>query len=210
MSQQQTAGFAGFALDSNSLANSAVSAVRTTLGLLGVAAIVIGALILFAPARTAVAIAWLLGIYWIVAGVGYVAVGIFAKGVKAGTRVLDIILGVLMVIAGIIVVANPSESAIFLGLFLGIYLGVLWVVEGIITLVQSGDAPSRAWAIVFGIISVIAGIALFFSPLWGIEILFWWTGIALVILGIVQLVRAFQFGRGTTSTTGPADTYPVG
>lgn len=196
MSQQQTAGLAGFTLDSTKLADTAITWVRVALGVLGAAAVIIGVLMVFSPARTAVALAWLLGVYWIIAGIGYVAVGLLAKGTTTGARILDVVLGVLMVIAGITVVSSPSESAIILGLFLGIYIGVLWVIEGIITLVQSGDAPSRLWAVVFGIISVIAGVAMFSSPWWGIQVLFWWTGIGLIVLGVVQLVRAFQFGRG--------------
>jgi len=39
---------------------------------------------------------------------------------------------------------------------------------------------------------------LFFSPLWGIQVLFILTGIALIVLGVIQIVRAFQFGRGMT------------
>ena len=201
---QQTAGFAGLTIDSHDLTTSAITVVRIALGLLGAVSVVIGALILLSPAKTAVAIAWLLGLYWILAGVGYVAVGLVTKGMKTGARVLDIVLGVLMVVAGIIVVSSPTESAVFLGLFLGIYIGVLWVVEGVVTLVQSGDAPSRAWAIFFGIISVVAGVALFSSPWWGIQLLFWWTGIALVVLGVLQVVRAFQFGRGAAAPTADA------
>ena len=208
MSQQQTAGLAGFTLDSSKLANSAITWVRVALGLLGAAALVIGVLMVFAPAKTAVALAWLLGIYWIIAGIGYVAVGALAKGMTVGARVLDIVLGVLMVVAGITVVSSPTETAIILGLFLGIYIGVLWVVEGIVTLLQSGDAPSRLWAIVFGVISIVAGVALFSSPWWGIQVLFLWTGIGLIVLGIVQLVRAFQFGRGLVPAAPPAHAAP--
>ena len=208
MSQQQTAGIAGFTLDASKLANSAITWVRVALGLLGAAALVIGVLMVFAPAKTAVALAWLLGIYWIIAGIGYVAVGALAKGMTVGARVLDIVLGVLMVVAGITVVSSPTETAIILGLFLGIYIGVLWVVEGIVTLVQSGDAPSRLWAIVFGVISIVAGVALFSSPWWGIQVLFLWTGIGLIVLGIVQLVRAFQFGRGLVPAAPPAHARP--
>ena len=208
MSQQQTAGIAGFTLDASKLANSAITWVRVALGLLGAAALVIGVLMVFAPAKTAVALAWLLGIYWIIAGIGYVAVGALAKGMTVGARVLDIVLGVLMVVAGITVVSSPTETAIILGLFLGIYIGVLWVVEGIVTLLQSGDAPSRLWAIVFGVISIVAGVALFSSPWWGIQVLFLWTGIGLIVLGIVQLVRAFQFGRGLVPAAPPAHARP--
>lgn len=186
----------GFVLDGRQLTKSAVTAIRVAFGVGGLATLVIGLLMAFSPSRTASAMAWLLGVYWIIAGIVYVAIAIFAKGTRTGARVLDAILGVLMVVAGFIVTANPSDSAMVLGIFLGIYIGILWVIEGVVTLVQSGDAPSRAWAIFFGALSIVAGIALFTSPLWGIQLLFLLTAIALIALGIVQLIRAFTFGRG--------------
>lgn len=195
MTTEPTPTMTGFVLDGRQLTKSAVTAVRVAFGIGGIATLVIGLLMAFSPSRTASAMAWLLGAYWIIAGIVYVAIAIFAKGTKTSARVLDAVLGVVMVAAGIIVSSNPSDSAIVLGIFLGFYIGVLWVVEGVVTLVQSGDAPSRAWAIFFGALSIAAGIALFTSPLWGIQLLFLLTAIALIALGIVQLIRAFTFGR---------------
>ena len=192
---QETPVVTGFVLDSQQLTKSAVTAIRVALGIGGIATLVIGLLMAFSPTRTASAMAWLLGVYWIIAGVVYVAIALFAKGTKTGARVLDLVLGVLMLVAGVIVSSNPADSAMVLGVFLGFYIGVLWVVEGVVTLLQSGDAPSRAWALFFGLLSIVAGLALFTSPLWGIQLLFLLTAIALIALGIVQLIRAFTFGR---------------
>ncbi len=193
MTQEPTV--TGFVLDSRQLTKSAVTAIRVAFGIGGIATLVIGLLMAFSPSRTASAMAWMLGVYWIIAGIVYVAIALFAKGTKTSARVLDLVLGVLMLVAGVIVSANPSDSALVLGIFLGFYLGVLWVIEGVVTLLQSGDAPSRAWAIFFGLLSIVAGIALFTSPLWGIQLLFLLTAILLIALGIVQLIRAFTFGR---------------
>lgn len=196
MTHENSQVVSGFVLDSSQLTKSAVTAVRVAFGVGGVATLAIGLLITFWPGATASAIALLLGIYWVITGVAYLVIAVSAKGLRTGSRVLDVVLGLLMVVAGIIVAANPSESAIVLGVFLGIYIGVLWLFEGVVTLLQSGDAPSRGWAICFGIISILAGLSLFTSPLWGIELLFWMAGIGLIVLGAVQLVRAFTFGRG--------------
>lgn len=193
--EQSAQVFTGFALDSRQLTKSAVTAVRVAFGIGGLATLVIGLLMAFSPSRTAAALAWLLGVYWVIAGVVYLAVALFAKGTKTSTRILNVVLGVLMVGAGIIVASNPADSAMVLGIFLGIYIGILWVIEGVVTLVQSGDAPSRAWAIFFGVLSIVAGLSLFTSPWWGIQLLFLLTAIALIALGIVQLIRAFTFGR---------------
>ena len=187
--------FASFSLDAADLPKSAINTVRATLGISGAVSLIVGLLITFWPKSSAVALAFLIGIYFLIAGIAYLGLGIFSKGISGGTRALDIVLGLLFVVAGIVTLANPSESAVILGIFLGVFVGILWIIEGVVALVQSGDAASRGWAIFFGLLSLIAGIVLLFSPLWGAVVLFWVAGIALIVLGILQIVRAFTFGR---------------
>ncbi|HWM17907.1 MAG TPA: DUF308 domain-containing protein [Microbacterium sp.] len=194
MSSPSNTLFASFSLDSANLSKEATNVVRTTLGISGAVALIVGLLITFWPKNSAVALTVILGIYLIIAGLAYVGLGVFSKGISGGARALDIILGVLFVIGGVLAVTNPTESAVILGIFLGVLIGILWIVEGIVALVQSSDAPSRGWAIFFGIISIIAGIVLLFSPLY-VVVLWWIVGIGLIVLGIMQIVRAFTFGR---------------
>jgi uncharacterized membrane protein HdeD (DUF308 family) len=177
------------------LAGKAANRVRIGLGLSGLAALVFGILIIVWPDASAISLAWLLGIYWIIAGVGYVLVGIFTAGMRGWSRFLDIVLGVLMVVVGLVVVTRPAESAVILGVFVGVFLGVLWIVEGVIALIQSADMASRGWAILFGVVSILGGIAVLTSPLWGLAVLFLFAGFMLVALGVFQIIRAFQFGR---------------
>lgn len=198
-SPQSNSVFAAFSLDSADLSKAAVNTVRTTLGISGAVALIVGILITFWPKDSAIVITVILGIYFIIAGLAYAGLGIFSKGIPGGARAIDIILGVLFVIGGVIVLTSPSESAIILGFFLGVFIGILWIVEGVVALVQSSDAPSKGWAIFFGILSVVAGIVLLFSPLWGAVVLFIIAGISLIVLGIIQIVRAFTFGRSATA-----------
>jgi uncharacterized membrane protein HdeD (DUF308 family) len=198
-SPQSNSAFAAFSLDSSSLSKSAINTVRTTLGVSGVVALIIGIVITFWPKNAALVITVLLGIYFIIAGLAYIGLGIFSRGITGGARTLDIILGLVFLVGGIIALFNLQATVEVLAIFLGILIGILWIVEGVVSLVQSGDAPSRGWAITFGIIGIIAGIVLLFSPLWGAVVLFIITGIALIVLGITQIVRAFTFGRGATA-----------
>ncbi|MEV1129634.1 DUF308 domain-containing protein [Agromyces sp. NPDC049794] len=197
---QSNTMFAAFSLDSANLSKSSINTVRTALGVSGAAALIIGLLITFWPKGSAIALTVMVGIYFLIAGIAYLGLGIFSKGITGGARALDIILGVLFIISGIIVLVSPTESAIILGIFLGVFVGILWIIEGVVALAQSSDSPSKGWAIFFGILSVVAGITLLFSPLWGAVVLFIITGIALIILGIMQIVRAFTFGRGVNAT----------
>lgn len=64
-----------------------------------------------------------------IAGIAYLGLGIFSRGISGGVRALDIILGILFVFGGIAALSSPSESTVVLGIFLGIFIGVLWIIE---------------------------------------------------------------------------------
>jgi len=191
----------GFSLDSAELTRSAVTSIRVALGVGGAVSLIIGLLITFQPQAAATTIAILLGVYFIFAGLAYLGIGIFSRGLSGGARALDIILGVLFLIGAGLAFANLSGTVAFLAVFLGVAIGILWIIEGVATLVQLGDAPSRGWAVFFAIISITACIMLLFAPVWGAQLLFLIAGIALIVLGVVQIIRAFRFGRGITATS---------
>lgn len=199
MSNPQSTGlFATFSLDSEELSKSAINTVRATLGISGVVALIVGLLITFWPKDSAVVLTAILAVYFLIAGIAYLGLGIFSKGISGGARALDIILGLLFIVGAVLAFANLSATTAFLGLFIGILIGVLWIVEGVVALVQLGDAPSKGWAVFFAILSILAGLVLLFSPLYVVA-LWWLIGIALIVLGIVQIVRAFTFGRGASA-----------
>ena len=199
MSTTQPSGFASFSLNGQDLTKSAINSIRIALGVSGAVALIIGVIIVFWPRTAAAGLTVLLAISLLVSGIAYLSVGIFAKGIGGGARALDIIFGILLIVAAIVAFANIAGTAAFLAVFLGILVGVAWIVEGAVALAQVGDSGSRAWGIFFGILSIIAGIVLLFSPVWGIVVLFLLAGISLIVLGIVQLVRAFTFGRGVAT-----------
>ena len=68
----------------------------------------------------------------------------------------------------------------------------MWIVEGVVALTTLGGSASKGWTIFFALLSIVAGIVLLFSPLY-IAILWLMLGISLVVLGIIQIVRAFSF-----------------
>lgn len=183
--------------DSSSVAGKATNGARTILGVSGLVALIAGILVLVWPGHTATLLVWILAIYAVVAGLVYLGIGIFSKTMGGWKRVGHIVLGVLYVIAGIIAFVNTQQTKIWLAVFIAIFVGIMWIIEGIVTLTNLGASPSRGWSIFFGILSIVAGIILLSSPLWGALILavFVWlyVGISLVVLGIVQIVRAFRF-----------------
>lgn len=162
----------------------------------GILAAIVGVLILVWPARTAMVITVLIAIYALTAGLVYVGLGIWATQAKSGwARVGYIVLGVVFVIAGIVALSSLGATTLVLAVLLGMIVGIMWIVEGIVALVSLRDSASRGWTIFFALLSIVAGIVMLITPLWGIETLYWLLGISLVVLGIVQVVRAISFGK---------------
>ena len=173
--------------------SSAVNGIRTALGIGGVLAVIAGLFVVFQPQEAAFVVTVIIAIYAIAAGLVYAGLGIFSKTKGGWARVGHIALGILFIIAGIVALFNIGQTTAWLALFLGILIGIMWIVEGIVALSTLGDAASKGWSIFFAILSIIAGIIVLFSPIWGVIVLWWILGISLIVLGIINIVRAFTF-----------------
>lgn len=179
----------------NSALGTATNGIRTALGVSGILALVVGILVLVWPGRTAVVVAAIIAIYAIIAGIVYASIGIFSKTMRTWPRIGHVVLGLVFIIAGIIAFMNLTLATELLAILLGVLVGIMWIVEGIVALSSLGDTSSKVWSILFAIISIIAGIVLLLSPLWGAAVLWWLLGISLIVLGIINVVRAFRLGH---------------
>lgn len=178
-----------------SIGKSAANGIRTALGLGGVVSIILGVLVLVWPAKTAMVVTAIIAIYAIVAGLIYAGLGIFSAQKGGWARIGHIVLGVLFIAAGIIAFMNLGATTAWLAVFLGVLVGIMWIIEGIVALSTLSVAASKGWTVFFAIVSVIAGVTLLLSPLWGAAVLWWLLGISAVVLGLIQVVRAFSFGK---------------
>lgn len=174
---------------------SATNGIRTALGLGGALSIILGLLILIWPGKTAMVVAAIVAIYAIAAGLVYAGIGVFSANKGGWSRIGHILLGILFVIAGIVAFANLGATTLWLAAFLGILVGIMWIIEGVVSLSTLDVAPAKGWTIFFAIISILAGITLLFSPIWGAATLWWLLGIGAIVLGAIQVGRAFSFGK---------------
>lgn len=175
--------------------SSAAKTVRTAVIIAGVLAIAFGVAILVWPTKTAVALTAVIAFYAIVAGIVYAIIGLISKTLGTGGRIGHVLLGVLYVVAGVFAFSELQASAAFLAAFLAVVLGVMWIIEGFVALFTLGRARSKVLTILFAIISVIAGVVLVTSPLWSALFLWWLAGISLVVLGVLNVVRAVAAGK---------------
>lgn len=186
----------GFELDERELTRGAISAVRIMFGVLGALGLAIGIALLVWPGRTLVVGAAFVGVYFAIAGVVRIAVGIFGSALSGGLRTLSIIFGLLVLLAGVVTLRNLEASTAILLLVMAIAVGISWIIDGIMALVESGKAASRGWAIAYGIIGIVAGVFVLSAPGLSAAFFIMINAIVFVILGVVGLVRAFTFGRG--------------
>jgi uncharacterized membrane protein HdeD (DUF308 family) len=192
-----------FSLTADGLARSAVNGIRAALGISGAVAVILGVVLLFWPAKTLSVMAVLLGIYFVIAGIARLAIGIFSRGISGGIRVLSLVFGALLIFVGVLALKNSSAAAATLVIFAIAFIGVGWIIEGVVVIAESARAASSGWAIAFGILSIIAGIVVLVLPAASATFLLLFAAVALIVIGIVGIVRAFTFGRGVPATMAP-------
>lgn len=175
---------------------------RLALAVGGVIAVLAGIAVLVWPTKAAVAITGVIAVYAIIAGIVYVVVGITAKTLGAGGRIGHVLLGVLYVIAGVYAFSALANTAAFLALFVTVMLGVMWIAEGFAALFTLGQSGSKVWSAVFAVISVVAGVGLLLTPLWGAVFLWWYFAASLIALGLLNIARALT---GKLPATAPAE-----
>ena len=169
-------------------------ALRVVIGVGGVIAFVVGVLILVWPGKTAMAVTAIIGVYLVVVGLGFFGSGAFSRARRGWGRVGHLLLGVLYIVAGVLALADLAAATVSLAVLLAILVGITWVMEGVIALTTLRLTPSsRAWTVLFALLSIVAGGLLFLSPLWAAATLWWLLGIWLVVLGVVQIGRAFAW-----------------
>jgi uncharacterized membrane protein HdeD (DUF308 family) len=155
---------------------------------LGIVLIVLGTIALGSALLMTVASVFFFGWLLIIGGV-MEAVHAFWRKRWAGFF-LDLLTGILYVVAGWMMVTNPTESAVLLTLLIAMFL----VFEGVFRIVAALAAryPHWGWVLFNGLISVLLGILIWrqwpYSGLWviglfiGIEMLL--NGWSLVMLSL--------------------------
>jgi uncharacterized membrane protein HdeD (DUF308 family) len=168
--------------------------------ILGVAAVVIGLLVLVWPSQTLRVVGVLFGIYLLVSGVMEIMLA-FVPGLRGGARFLSALTGVLSILLGLVSFRGAAESILLLAL----WIGFSWLITGITRAVAAGSSPYlpyRGWQIFGGILLAIGGIIVIVAPFESIFALAVFSGIWLIVIGIWQIVEAFITRRHASELVG--------
>ncbi|HWV49862.1 MAG TPA: DUF308 domain-containing protein [Microbacterium sp.] len=187
--------------DALSEAKSVFTSLRVALAVSGVLSLIVGILLLVWPAKSAGVLTWILALFMLVAGLISIAIGIFSGKGGGWARVGYIALGLLYIIASVVAFANIATTTAVLAVIVVIFIGVSWIVDGIVSLTLLGQAASKGWTIAFAIISILAGVVVLFSPLYAALVIWWILGITLVVVGIIQIIRAITLGKDAKTIT---------
>ncbi|WP_382305449.1 HdeD family acid-resistance protein [Herbiconiux sp. UC225_62] len=188
-------GSLGFWLHDADITATAARWLKGGLWVRAILSVVLGIVILVLafnnPDAIVYTIAWLFAIYFWIVGLMRVVSGIVNNTVTGGIRALNIILGVLLILAGVVAVRNPVVSLIALALV----IGFSWIIEGVLAIIETAKDSSKWFGTILGVISVIAGIVVIFLPLQSIGILVLFAGILLIVTGIMSAITAIMLGR---------------
>ena len=154
----------------------------------GIAAIILGLLMLTAPGATLLLLVTMLGIYWLVMGV-LAFVRVFVD--HSVPWFWSLLIAIVGVIAGLAVLKHPLVAALAVPASLVIIIGVLGVVIGLLDII-GGFTGGGIGSFVLGVISVLIGVLLLNSPVTAGLALPIAFGILLLIEGVILVVWAFR------------------
>jgi uncharacterized membrane protein HdeD (DUF308 family) len=163
--------------------------------LTGVLTLVLGALVLLWPGPSILVAAVIFGIYLVVSGITAIVLGL-SLHVSTAHRVLLFISGALSLVLGLLAFRHFGQG--YAVLLLALWIGIGFIFHGVATLltaISHADLPGRGWNIVFGSISIVAGVVVMAWPFSSLVTLAFVSGIWLIIIGVSQIVTAVVMHR---------------
>lgn len=159
---------------------------RVAVGLLGLAALVVGLVLLFHPAHAAHALALLIGL-------GLVIGGLLEAAVGWGTthRISTLVVGAVLVIGGVLAAVWPKVTLGTLALIIGLSLIVHGIVRIAIAVAARAEIPHWGWLAAAGVVNLLIGVIAIAWPEATVLVLSVIFGLQVAGFGLVLLATAF-------------------
>jgi uncharacterized membrane protein HdeD (DUF308 family) len=154
----------------------------------GIAALVLGLLLLADPSATTVVVVQLLGAYWLIDGI-FRLVTLFVDRRGWGWKLVGGILGIIL---GLIVLQHPLWSAVFVPATLALMVGILGMIMGVFALIQAFQGSGWG-AGILGVLGFLFGLVVLANPFAATIGLVWAVAFLAVAGGIVLIIAAFRF-----------------
>ncbi|RPI83005.1 MAG: HdeD family acid-resistance protein [Chloroflexi bacterium] len=156
----------------------------------GIAAIILGFLLLVSPESTIPVLVLFLGVYWLVTG--FISlISLIWNRTQWGWKLFT---GILGIIAGLYIISEPLLSAILVPASFALWLGILGIFFGISEVIHA--FRGGGWGIgLLGVLSVIAGFLLIARPVIAGLTLTVLLGILFIVGGIFAVIASFVVRR---------------
>ncbi len=154
--------------------------------------LIFGIAVLAWPGMSILVASALFGAVLVISGIAEVAAA-FALDVSPASRVLLFISGALSIVLGVLAFRHFGQG--YAVLLLAIWIGVGFVFQGVaeaVVAISDRLLPARGWHIFLGILTVIAGVVVLGWPFDSVVVLAIVAGAWLVVIGITQIIWAFQ------------------
>ena len=154
---------------------------------LGVLTLILGIIVSFHPTGSLNVLAVLLGVLMIFSGIFHL-IRVFDP--EETHRVWLGIAGLLFIVIGVVLIRHLHLTLAIIGLV----IGITWIVQGLAALIggiSGGAREGRAWWIIFGAVSLIAGIVVVSTPTSSLNVLAVLLGIWFIIMGIFEIIGGF-------------------
>ncbi len=169
----------------------------------GIAAVIIGVLLITNTSTTLFALVVLLGIYWLIGGI-FDLVGLFIDRSMWGWKLVT---GIIGIVAGIVILRHPYWASVLVPVTLTWILGFFGIAIGAGAIVRA--FMGGGWGVgILGVLSLVLGIILLLNPLVSTTVLVYAVAIWAIIGGVVAIVMSFRL-RAPRPTTAEAQQRQV-
>ena len=160
--------------------------------LLGILFLLLGIWVLQSPIESFVTFAIYFAITYIISGIGAIAFSISNREALDGWG-WQLAGGILELIMGIALLANPGVSMIVLSFFVGFWL----LFRGFSTIsialeLKRDEAKNWGWTLFSGILTTILAFMVLLNPLYAVSTLSIFIGLSLIMAGVAQIMIGFQ------------------
>lgn len=158
----------------------------------GLLAVVLGIIVMANPATTVIVLVRIIGVFVIIDGVMGIVDGARYRGVSGSGWQLRLFGGVVGLLLGGALLFWPEASLTVLAVILG-----AWAIIGGILAVVAGYGMRKipgsgwGWTLFWGLATFAFGLVLLLAPLEGVSAIAWAVGLYAVLAGIVLVVAGF-------------------
>jgi len=159
---------------------------RIGLAAFGIAALVVGGILLFNPYAAVRTLALLLGLALVIGGCLEMAIGW-----DSGRRVPSLVLGAVLVVGGLLAAFWPAVTVWTLAVLTGVSLLIHGTGRIALALVGRAEVSGWGWLVLAGVLNVVAGILALAWPAATVVVLSLILAFQVLAFGLCLLVAAF-------------------